>query len=100
MNIKCYLNLVIISMLFVISGCATIKPDPDRAGCYSIDGKAKYGYIQGVSGSAKGVLVYIGSNLKGKVKIKCNRIIQEITFDRPLTVELPEWVEDVPISTN
>ena len=96
MNIKCYVNLVIISILFAITGCAGQPPDPSRAGCYKLDGTARYGtFTQYVKGKVKGVHIYIGEKLTGKVKVTCNMIKQEILYGtEPPYEDLPEWIEE------
>lgn len=64
----------------MLSGCANFSVNDNRVGCTVIDGKARYGYIQGVSGKAKGVYTYIGKSLKGKVKVTCALDKQEIIY--------------------
>ena len=73
-------SLIVTFML--LTGCSNQPVDDQRAGCTNVDGKARYGLVQGISGKAKGSYVYIGEKLKGKVKITCSKDKQEIIYGR------------------
>jgi len=72
--------LVLVSLLFVITGCAQREVHPDRVGCTFIDGEGRYGLMltNYIKGDAKGVYVYVGENATGTT-ITCNADTQEIT---------------------
>ena len=74
------IGLLICGLL--LSGCSTIEVNEYRAGCTVIDGKARYGYVQGVSGKAIGAYVYIGKLLRGKVNVTCSKDKQEILYGK------------------
>lgn len=78
-------TITIACLILLIQGCSNVTVNEYRAGCTVIDGKAKYGYVQGVSGKANGVYVYVGKLLRGKVTVKCTDESQEIHYNDDLS---------------
>ena len=78
---KIFLAIVLVLVFGMVTGCSTVRVDESRAGCTQIDGKARYGTLtQYVKGDGDGVYVYIGTKLKGKVKVTCSKTKQEIIY--------------------
>ena len=74
-------HLSLLCIIALLTGCSTLEVNEYRAGCTLIDGKARYGYVQGVSGDATGAYVYIGKHLRNSVKITCNKDTQEVLYN-------------------